>query len=234
MITTVFFDLDGTLLPMDQEVFLNAYMGGLAAKLAPHGYEPNHLIRSIWKGTAAMVMNDGRLRNEDVFWNAFSAIYGRDTKADEPIFRNFYENEFQNVAEACGFSPLAAQVVRELKEKGKTLVLATNPLFPDIATLSRTKWAGLDPKDFVHITTYENSRYCKPNPHYYLDILKKLELNAEECLMVGNDVKEDMVCATLGMKVFLLTDCIINKENQDISQYPQGGFPELLNFIRSL
>lgn len=234
MITTVFFDLDGTLLPMDQEVFLNAYMGGLAAKLAPHGYEPNHLIRSIWKGTAAMVMNDGRLRNEDVFWNAFSAIYGRDTKADEPIFRNFYENEFQNVAEACGFAPLAAQVVRELKEKGKTLVLATNPLFPDIATLSRTKWAGLDPKDFVHITTYENSRYCKPNPHYYLDILKKLELNAEECLMVGNDVKEDMVCATLGMKVFLLTDCIINKENQDISQYPQGGFPELLNFIRSL
>ena len=234
MITTIFFDLDGTLLPMDQDVFLKAYMGGLAAKLAPHGYEPNHLIKSIWKGTAAMVMNDGSLRNEDVFWNAFSAIYGRDTKADEPIFRNFYENEFQNVAKSCGFHPLAAQVIQELKAMGKTLVMATNPLFPDIATLSRTKWAGLDPKDFVHITTYENSHYCKPNPNYYLDILKKLELNAEECLMVGNDVKEDMVCATLGMKVFLLTDCIINKENLDISRYPQGGFPELLNFIRSL
>ena len=54
MITTVLFDLDGTLLPMDQEVFLNAYMSGLAAKMAPYGYDPKLLIKSLWKGTAAM------------------------------------------------------------------------------------------------------------------------------------------------------------------------------------
>ena len=71
MITTVFFDLDGTLLPMDQEVFLNAYMGGLAAKMAPHGYEPKLLVKSIWKGTGAMVMNTGSKRNDEVFWNTF-------------------------------------------------------------------------------------------------------------------------------------------------------------------
>ena len=52
--------------------------------------------------------------------------------------------------------------------------------------------------------------------------------------MVGNDVNEDMVARELGMKVFLLTDCILNKDNKDISQYPCGSFPELLDYIWSL
>ena len=34
MIDTVLFDLDGTLLPMDQEEFVNTYLGLLAKKLA--------------------------------------------------------------------------------------------------------------------------------------------------------------------------------------------------------
>lgn len=234
MITTVFFDLDGTLLPMDQDRFLEAYMGGLARKMAPYGYDPKLLIKSIWKGTGAMVMNDGSARNDEVFWNTFSAIYGRDSKADEPIFEDFYHNEFQSVAKVCGFDPRAAETVREIKALGLKVVLATNPLFPAIATRSRTKWAGLDPDDFELITTYENSFHSKPNPDYYREILDKLGLQPEECLMVGNDVREDMVPEQLGMKVFLLTDCMINKDNLDISRYPNGSFPELLDYIRSL
>lgn len=234
MITTVFFDLDGTLLPMDQDVFLNAYMGGLASKMAPYGYEPKLLVKSIWSGTGAMVMNDGMQRNDQVFWKAFSAIYGRDTRVDEPVFEDFYQNEFQNVSNVCGFDARAAETVRRIREMGLKVVLATNPLFPAIATHSRVKWAGLKPDDFEYITTYENSFHCKPNPDYYREILDKLGLTPEECLMVGNDVSEDMVAQTLGMKVFLLTDCIINKENKDISQYSHGSFLELMDYIRSL
>ena len=36
MITTVLFDLDGTLLPMDQDVFVKDYFGRIAAK----AYDP--------------------------------------------------------------------------------------------------------------------------------------------------------------------------------------------------
>ena len=49
--------------------------------------------------------------------------------------------------------------------------------------------------------------------------------------MVGNDVEEDMVAGTVGMKVFLLTDCIINKQGKDIASFPHGGFDELLQYI---
>lgn len=234
MITTVFFDLDGTLLPMDQEVFLKAYMGGLAARMAPYGYDPKRMISSLWKGTAAMVTNDGRYRNDEVFWKVFSESYGKDAQEDEAIFENFYRKEFQDVARACGFDPRAAEVIRTVKESGKQAVLATNPLFPAIATHSRVRWAGLAPEDFSYITTYENSCHCKPNPDYYREILEKLNLQPEECLMVGNDVTEDTVPEKLGMRIFLLTDCLINRENRDISCYPHGSFPELLSYLRSL
>ena len=234
MITTVFFDLDGTLLPMDQEVFLKAYMGGLAAKTASHGYDPKRFVPAIWKGTGAMVANDGRMRNDDLFWQVFSAEIGKDARADEPIFEDFYKKEFQSVSKACGFDPRAAEVIRIVRDSGRTAVLATNPLFPAIATRSRARWAGLDPDDFAYITTYENSYHSKPNPDYYREILEKLDLQPEECLMVGNDASEDTVPAQLGMQVFLLTDCLINKENKDITAWPHGGFPELIDYIRSL
>ena len=52
--------------------------------------------------------------------------------------------------------------------------------------------------------------------------------------MVGNDVTEDMVTETLGMKVFLLTNDLINLEGKDISVYPQGGYDDLLAFVKEL
>ena len=52
--------------------------------------------------------------------------------------------------------------------------------------------------------------------------------------MVGNDVGEDMVTEQLGMKTFLLTDCLINKAGVDISKYPHGGFAELDACLKEL
>ena len=234
MITTVLFDLDGTLLPMDQEVFVRDYLKRMAIKLAPHGYDPNLLTKAVWDGTGAMVKNDGQISNEELFWQVFNGVMGKDCRADEPIFLDYYHNEFQLVKEVCGFAPKAAQVIDVLKAAGKQVVLATNPLFPAIATQSRVRWAGLTPEDFALITTYENSAFCKPNPDYYREILGKLNLKPEECLMVGNDVQEDMVARMLGMEVFLLTDCIINRDGTDISLFPNGGFDDLLAFLRSV
>jgi len=234
MITTILFDLDGTLLPMDQDRFVQSYIGRLAKKLAPCGYDPEMMTKALWKGTGAMVRNDGTESNEEVFWQGFNAIMGKDCRGDNELFMDYYRNEFQQVASDCGFDARAAETIATIKAMGFRVVLATNPLFPAIATHSRAKWAGLNPEDFELITTYENSRHCKPNPEYYRDIMATLDVQPENCVMVGNDVSEDMIAHTLGMKVFLLTDCIINKENWNIDQYPHGSFPELMNFIRGI
>ena len=233
-ITTVLFDLDGTLLPMDQDVFVKAYFGGLVKKLAPQGYEPQKMIDTIWRGTAAMVRNDGSKVNEEVFWDYAVSVYGEKIIEDKRFFDEFYENDFDKVRTACGFHPAAAEIVRSLKEKGLRVALATNPIFPARATQWRIQWIGLQPEDFELYTTYEDSKYSKPNPDYYRDVLGRLNVTPEECLMVGNDVGEDMVAAQLGMKVFLLTDCLINKVGADIAKYPHGSFEELKIFLSNL
>ena len=84
MLKAVFFDLDGTLLSMDQDVFVQFYFSKLAQKVAPRGYEPKSLIRSIWAGVAAMVANDGGKTNEAAFWDKFAEIYGQSANDDEP------------------------------------------------------------------------------------------------------------------------------------------------------
>ena len=233
-VTAILFDLDGTLLPMDQDDFTESYFSNLAAKAATKGYQPDALIDTVWAGTAAMVKNDGTKTNEAVFWELFAAKYSGDALNDIPFFEEFYRTDFQKAKELCGFAPMAKDIVHSLKARGLRVILATNPLFPAIATESRIRWAGLEPEDFELYTTYENSRHCKPNPEYYKDIMAELNLGPEECVMVGNDVTEDMIAETLGMGVFLLTDCLINKQNEDISKYPHGGFDELKVFLDGL
>ena len=75
MRNTILFDLDGTLLPMDQNKFLDSYMSKMAAYMAPYGFEGKLLHKAMWSGVGAMVMNDGKLRNEEVFWNRFCELF---------------------------------------------------------------------------------------------------------------------------------------------------------------
>ena len=232
-LTTVLFDLDGTLLPMDNDAFTKGYFKLLVAKLAPHGYEPRQLVDVIWAGTAAMVKNDGSQSNEAAFWKKFAAIYGEQGLLDKPLFDEFYRTDFQAAKNLCGINSNAAAVVHTIKEMGLRVALATNPIFPAVATESRIRWAGLEPEDFELYTTYENIGYCKPNPDYYREITKRLDVRPEECLMVGNDVAEDMIARSIGMQVFLLTDCLINKNGKDIAEYPRGSFEQLTRFVNT-
>ena len=233
-IKVVLFDLDGTLLPMDQEVFVKAYFKLLATKMEPLGYEPGKLVETVWAGTMAMVKNDGSRINEDRFWAVFEKVYGPQSLQDKPKLDAFYSEEFHRVKDVCGFNSGAREIIDLVKASGRQAVLATNPIFPAVATKARMSWAGLVPDDFTLFTTYENSSYCKPNPKYYAEILEKIGCTPEECIMVGNDVTEDMVAGTMGMQVFLLTDCLINKEEKDILIYPHGGYAELRNFLTQI
>lgn len=189
-------------------------------------------MESIWSGTSAMIKNNGKQSNEEVFWKNFREIDGRKAADDRPLFEEFYRCEFQRAKDLCGYNPKAGEAVRKIREMGLKTALATNPIFPETATVSRMAWAGLEPSDFELYTTYENIGFCKPNLEYYREIADRLEAKPEEILMVGNDVEEDMEAGmAAGMNVFLLTDCLINRERRDINQYPRGGFEQLMGYI---
>ncbi|NLC32620.1 MAG: HAD family hydrolase [Clostridiales bacterium] len=231
---TILFDLDGTLLPMDQNKFIEVYFGLLYGKMQSHGYQAHALIEAINLGTDAMINNDGKTSNEKRFWESFSSSLGQKVVEDKYLFEDFYRNEFQLAKSACGFHPGAQEVVTWLLERGHRLVLATNPVFPQIATYHRIHWAGLSPDDFELYTTYEDFHFCKPNLLYYNEIMEKINEKPENCIMIGNDVQEDLIAKKLRMNVFLLTDCLINDKNEDISLYPQGSFEELQAYLRKI
>ena len=234
MIQAVLFDLDGTLLPMEQKIFAKAYFSGLMERVCPLGYTPETFMTAMQAGIGAMVKNDGTRPNEAAFWAAFSSVCGEDILKHFDVFDAFYAERFDDIRSVCGYTPRAAACVRELRESGLRVALATNPLFPAIATQKRIRWAGLEPEDFELYTTFETIGTCKPNPDYYRTVAARLGVDPADCLMVGNDVSDDMPAASVGMKVFLLTDCLINTANADISAYPNGSFDELVAYVATL
>ncbi len=234
MIKAVLFDLDGTLLPMDQDNFTTVYMGMLTKRFVPLGFEPKDLIDALWKGTEKMFLNDGTHTNEEVFWEYFTGRYGPESRKLEPVFRDFYMNEFNDAKSVCSPKPVVKDIISFLKEAGVRRILATNPMFPLVATQERVQWAGLEPEDFELITAYEDARHSKPNPEYFKDIMRETGLDPKDCLMVGNDATEDMVAEKLGMDTYLVTDCLINRKGLDVGMFKHGTMDEFLGYLKSV
>lgn len=233
-IKAILFDLDGTLLPMDQEAFTRAYFKELATAIAPLGIEPKKLVDIVWAGTYAMVKNNGLQTNEEVFWKVFADQSGADINFFKPACDHFYTNEFHRAKVFTGENPLAAEAVRLARLNGRKVILASNPLFPLVGHASRLGWIGLKPEDFDMVTSYETDRYCKPNPAYYTDICTRTGISPADCLMIGNDETEDMLAASsIGMNAFLVTDCLIHAKNGEWNG-PRGTFSELIEYLRVL
>ena len=72
----VLFDLDGTLLPMDMEIFLREYLQKLGVKAAAYGYDPAKMVEVVMAGVEAMIQNDGSMTNEERFWQLFLSRIG--------------------------------------------------------------------------------------------------------------------------------------------------------------
>ncbi len=230
----ILFDMDGTLVPMDNDVFVKGYFKELAKKLSPLGIAPDALIAAVWAGTKAMVKNDGTKQNIEVFWNTFGQVTGKDVSEYRAQSDAFYVNEFMAAKAYTGENPLACEAVRLAKTAADNVVCASNPLFPLTGQSTRMGWVGLSPDDFDLVTSYESEGFCKPNPKYFLSICERLGVSPEESLLIGNDEEEDMHAASsVGMDCYLVTDCVIRREHCPWNG-KSGTFAEMVEFLRGL
>jgi FMN phosphatase YigB (HAD superfamily) len=200
----VLFDLDGTLLDNDMDVFLPRYfqaVGGAVSHILP----PKEFLAHLMTATRQMVANDGRDTNEEVFAAAFYPLLGRPRAEMEPIFEDFYARDFPALQAYTRCRPEARGVVQTAFDAGYKVAIATNPLFPASAIYQRLAWAGVDGFPYALVTTYENSRACKPNPIYFRQIAETLGCPPEACLMVGNEA-DDLQSAHIGCRTYLVED----------------------------
>ncbi len=227
MIKSVLFDLDGTLLPFHMDEFMRAYFTQLGKKVA-HVMEPKQFMKQLLASTGVMIANvDGKQTNQQVFSAHFLSTVDLAEEILLPIMNDFYENEFSLLQEVTRRDAAARMAVNTALSSGLDVVVATNPIFPLIATQQRLEWAGLGDIAFKLVTTYENSHFCKPNTQYYEEIVEKLGCQPHECLMVGNDVEEDLAAAKIGMKTYLVTDCLINAKGSNFRADYTGTLKEL-------
>jgi len=233
MIDTILFDLDGTLLPMDFEKFLEIYFSKMGLVFQDL-IEPQTLVKYIWAATDAMIRNTEPLTNETVFFNKFSQLIAQDPEIYKRRFQKFYDAEFLETKESVLDTAVIKESALSLKKKGYDLILATNPIFPEKAIRHRLNWAGFSPGDFSYVTCYERNHYCKPQLQFFEELLKETKKRPEQCLMVGNDVQEDLVAAKLGIKTYLITDCLIHRTEAAITADFQGDYQDFAVFVNNL
>lgn len=230
---TILLDLDGTVLPLDMNLFMKLYFSEMEKAfndLPDYGV----MAKNILTATELTIKNTEKIKNEEKFMNIYSKLIIGDLDEHKSRFDSFYDEGFLNVKEAVNENEWMQKSIKMLKEKGYKLVIATNPIFPIKAIHHRIKWAGLEPEDFSYISSYETNHYCKPNLKFYEEVLEAIEKTPEECIMVGNDVQEDMIVNKLGIKTYLLNEHIINKTDEPISVDYQGGYEDFYKFVKDL
>ena len=233
MLKAVFFDLDGTLLPLNEDEFTKLYFGMLCKRMAPFGYNPEELVNVIWTGTKKMYLNDGTKTNEEVFWKTFEEFYGKEKLKDKDFIDEFYTNEFRKTKNSCDENPYALDIIKYCHDMNLITVLSTNPIFPKEGTKTRMSFIGLKESDFDYVTTYENSNFCKPNPAYFKMLLKKFNLKSDEVILFGNNTYEDGECAyACGIKCYMVGDYIINHPKTQ-HQFEHIDMSQVINVIKS-
>lgn len=236
----VCFDLDGTLLPMDIDQFMAAYLKSIAEFVAQRGVDPQRFMQAFKAGTRAMATHVDGDTNEGAYWSAFNEAYlalGESAEAcvaARSIANDFYEEGFAKVGEGFAGHPAVARILAKLHEKGYPLVLTTMPMFPRRAVEHRLAWAGADATMFARITTYDNSRSVKPRQSYYAENLAAMGLSGEDVLMVGNNTQEDLAFMELGADAYLVTNWVLNPIDFDLSQVKHGTIDQLEEWVDGL
>jgi HAD superfamily hydrolase (TIGR01549 family) len=234
-VTHLLVDLDDTLLQNSMEIFAPPYYKALSSYLAEF-VAPEVMLPKLLEGTNAMLKNtDPAITLEHSFDRIFYPGIGVSKEDLHPSLVQFYNIVFPKLEKYTHQIPAAIEMISDALEIGLKIVVATNPLFPLIAIQQRLQWAGLNANNipFELIACYEEFHFTKPNPAYFQEIISKLGIKANDCVMVGNDLDMDILPA-LSLEI----PCFqIDKDGRNLitkSGYVSGLHQEVVPWIKSL
>jgi len=230
-IKAILLDLDGTLIDCDVDLFTRNYLNGLSKALSPF-IPPKKTLMTLLQASKEIENSDGSKNNFETFEEIFFSATNQPRNVINQIIDKFYETEFPKLKEYFIVKPIARDLMEKIFNKGYKVVIATTPLLPEIAIVERLKWAGVSEFPYDFITSIENCRTSKSlsNLLYYEDILEKLDLPGEFCLMIGDEAK-DMIAAKLGCMTFLVEGQNNNLDDSIPIPTFQGTLADLINLI---
>ncbi|SHH40033.1 HAD family hydrolase [Thermosipho atlanticus] len=196
----IFLDYDGTIVETPEQDFMKLYFLELSKK-------SQLPIEYIYKMVMSSIEEILKNQNPEKFlFDSFLEVIVSKDKYDREfwynLFFDFYENEFDKVGKVMKPNK---KLVEKIKTTNKKLIFASNPLFPEIATLKRIRFVGLKPENFTYIAHMENSHFAKPNPLFFKEIMEELNISPNECVMIG-DTEYDKSCEKVGIKFFHISE----------------------------
>jgi FMN phosphatase YigB (HAD superfamily) len=208
MVRAVLFDLDNTLITNPTDAFVPAYLRALGAHLAAL-VPPERLASGLLGAVRAMLENTDSSRTlKEVFWaELLPALDVPEAKLLPPI-EQFYAEVYGGLRRYTAPRPDAPRAVRSAFSAGCDVVIATNPLYPATAILQRLAWAGVPAHEYPYalVTSYEEMHAGKPRHEYFREIAERIRRQPVECLMVGDDLAQDMIAKSVGLRTYWITD----------------------------
>ncbi len=228
----VLFDLDGTLLQVEMGRFIPTYVNGLAAHFADFA-DRRRFADTLVAATFALIRDTSDSQtNEELFLAALERHLGIGPALFRQRLQAYAGDGLQSLGALIEPLPLARDILASCFARGWTVIIATNPVFPRTVVEARLRWGGLADFAYPLVTSYENTRFCKPQPGYFRDILAQFDLAPEECLMVGNDTEHDLAAAGVGIPTFLVDTWLIDRLEGDFHCDFRGGHQDLLHFLQ--
>jgi len=234
LIHAILFDLDGTLLQSDMNVFMPHYLQALTTRLA-HLIPPSKLSAQLMRSTRLMMANSDPTRtNQQVFDADFYPKIGHVREEMLPILEEFYTHDFARLRDLTQPKPEARAVVQAAFARGYDVAIATQPVFPLTAVRQRLEWAGVADFPYRLVTSYENMHACKPQPAFFQEVLAVLGRSPGECLFAGDSPSDDIApAAQLGLHTFWVTDAAPDPIDPNIPARWRGSLGDLHRLLVS-
>jgi HAD superfamily hydrolase (TIGR01549 family) len=192
-INTVLFDMDSTIVSIDESGFTKNYFGFLHKHYFKE-FDLEFFSDALIEVTRTVMLSD--IPEEltfDTFMREMADCYNLPKEEIKKRFLKYYDKEYNKLSKYIKPTKGAKEAIELCFEQGLDVVVATTPVFIEKAILKRLQWGKVHNYDYKLITHAENMHYSKPRKEYYLELLEMIGKKPNECIMVGNEFMGDIV-----------------------------------------
>lgn len=221
----VLFDLDGTLLDLDGDAFLDAYVLALGQAMACL-VKPERFAAALWSAAvAANVTPHPGKSQRDVLVQSLSRALSLPQDTLEQAISAFNRGDLASLAPGAKPKPGARRAVEATKARGLRIAVATTPVYAREVIAERLRWAGVGDIawDLVVDDSFEAT---KPAAAYFMEVAKRLGVPPGQCLMVGDDPWNDLPAEKVGMHTFY-----VGARLPGFDVGPKGTLDDLSEFL---
>lgn len=215
-------DLDGTLLDLDGDEFLEAYAQVVADWMAPL-MPPARFTEALWSAAIPLMVNEHPgVPNRVALWNGLAqALDVPADRLEQTFLDGLAHHDLTSILPGGHPSPGAHRLIAAARKRRLKVAVATMPIYPRIVVDERLRRARLDRVDWDAVATYD-MHAVKPHPSYWRELADDLATEPDECLVVGDDYFRDMSARRTGMQTFYVGPAM-----PGLDTGPHGSLEEL-------